>query len=105
MSDANNDPHKNLGTGLRVNPEAGPQVGPEVGLAAHVNRELPGALVDLRSLVGIPSIWADPAHHDDTHRSAEAVAQLAREAGAEEVEIVAATGGSTGAARPTTRPA
>lgn len=42
----------------------------------------------------IPSIWADPAHADDTRRSAEAVAELARAAGAADVTIIAAPGGA-----------
>ncbi|HTK65673.1 MAG TPA: dipeptidase [Pseudonocardia sp.] len=63
-------------------------------LVARVNRALPEALADLRSLVEIPSIWADPARRDDTRRSAEAVAELARGAGAAEVEIIAAEGGA-----------
>ena len=54
---------------------------------------LPGARADLERLVRIPSIWADPAHADDTRRSAEAVAALAREAGGD-VRIVAAEGGA-----------
>jgi hypothetical protein len=37
-----------------------------------------------------PSIWADPARADDTRRSAEAVAALARDAGGRDVRIVAA---------------
>jgi acetylornithine deacetylase/succinyl-diaminopimelate desuccinylase-like protein len=63
-------------------------------LVDQVNRAVPDALADLRSLVEIRSIWADRAHHDDTHRSAAAVAELARGAGAERVEIVAAEGGA-----------
>ena len=62
-------------------------------LAAAVAGVLPGARADLESLVRIPSIWADPAHADDTRRSAEAVAALAREAGGD-VRIVAAAGGA-----------
>ena len=56
--------------------------GPTEGaLRAAVEQQLPGARADLERLVRIPSIWADPAHADDTHRSAEAVAELARGAG------------------------
>jgi acetylornithine deacetylase/succinyl-diaminopimelate desuccinylase-like protein len=59
-----------------------------------VDAVLPEARADLEALVKIPSIWADPAHHDDTRRSAEAVAELARAAGAESVEILTAEGGA-----------
>jgi acetylornithine deacetylase/succinyl-diaminopimelate desuccinylase-like protein len=67
---------------------------PATPLTAAVTDVLPGARADLERLVRIPSIWADPAHADDTRRSAEAVAQLAREAGAAEVRILAAEGGA-----------
>jgi acetylornithine deacetylase/succinyl-diaminopimelate desuccinylase-like protein len=59
-----------------------------------VDQTLPAARADLEALVRIPSIWADPAHRDDTRRSAEAVASLARGAGAESVDVVAAVGGA-----------
>ena len=59
-----------------------------------VDAVLPEARADLGALVKIPSIWADPTHHDDTRRSAEAVAELARAAGAESVDILAAEGGA-----------
>ena len=58
-----------------------------------VEATLAGARTDLEHLVRIPSIWADPAHADDTRRSAEAVAELARGAGAADVSIIAADGG------------
>ena len=51
-------------------------------LVTAVTDVLPGARADLERLVRIPSIWADPAHADDTRRSAEAVAALAQDAGA-----------------------
>ncbi|HLU58368.1 MAG TPA: dipeptidase [Pseudonocardia sp.] len=63
-------------------------------LAASVAAALPGARADLERLVRIPSIWADPAHADDTRRSAEAVAQLARDAGAADVSVISADGGA-----------
>ncbi len=67
---------------------------PPAELADAVSRVLPGARTDLESLVRIPSIWADPAHADDTRRSAEAVAELARAAGPESVRIIQAEGGA-----------
>ncbi len=63
-------------------------------LAAAVEAALPGARADLERLVRIPSIWADPAHAEDTRASAEAVAELARDAGAAQVRIIAAEGGA-----------
>ncbi|MDN5917363.1 MAG: dipeptidase [Pseudonocardia sp.] len=67
---------------------------PPPALADAVSRVLPGARTDLERLVRIPSIWADPAHAEDTRRSAEAVAELARDAGAESVRILTADGGA-----------
>ncbi|ANY06097.1 dipeptidase [Pseudonocardia sp. HH130630-07] len=67
---------------------------PSAALSAAVEDVLPGARSDLEALVRIPSIWADPAHAEDTRRSADAVAALARDAGAATVEIVAADGGA-----------
>jgi acetylornithine deacetylase/succinyl-diaminopimelate desuccinylase-like protein len=63
-------------------------------LAATVAAVLPGARADLERLVRIPSIWADPSRADDTRRSAEAVADLARDAGAADVTIIEADGGA-----------
>ncbi|NMH98493.1 M20/M25/M40 family metallo-hydrolase [Pseudonocardia acidicola] len=67
---------------------------PRENLAAAVTDALPAARADLERLVRIPSIWADPAHAEDTRRSAETVAELARAAGAAAVQIVAAEGGA-----------
>ena len=63
-------------------------------LVTAVTDVLPGARADLERLVRIPSIWADPAHADDTRRSADAVAALARDAGGQDVRIIAADGGA-----------
>jgi acetylornithine deacetylase/succinyl-diaminopimelate desuccinylase-like protein len=54
-------------------------------LPAAVDAVLPAARTDLESLVRIPSIWADPAHAEDTRRSAQAAARLAEQAGAADV--------------------
>jgi acetylornithine deacetylase/succinyl-diaminopimelate desuccinylase-like protein len=62
-------------------------------VAAAVAAALPDARADLERLVRIPSIWADPAHADNTRRCADTVAELAREAGAADVAVVAANGG------------
>ena len=79
---------------------------PPRALADAVSRVLPGARTDLESLVRIPSIWADPAHAEDTRRSADAVAGLARAAGAESVQVLSADGGAPAvvAPRPARRP-
>ncbi|MFP5022467.1 dipeptidase [Pseudonocardia phyllosphaerae] len=63
-------------------------------IADAVTGVLPGARTDLEALVRIPSIWADPDHAEDTRRSADAVAALARDAGAASVEILSADGGA-----------
>ncbi|HEY2192754.1 MAG TPA: dipeptidase [Actinomycetospora sp.] len=63
-------------------------------LRSAVDAVLPDARRDLEALVRIPSIWADPAHAEDTRRSADAVATLAREAGAADVAVIAAAGGA-----------
>lgn len=67
---------------------------PRSALDRAVELALPEARADLENLVRIPSIWADPAHRDDTRRSAAAVAELARAAGAESVDVVAAGDGA-----------
>ncbi|HEY0814770.1 MAG TPA: dipeptidase [Pseudonocardia sp.] len=66
----------------------------DADLRAAVEGVLPGARADLERLVRIPSIWADPAHAEDTRRSAETVAELAAAAGAADVTVVAADGGA-----------
>ena len=53
---------------------------------------LPGARADLERLVAVPSISADPAHETDVRAAADLVAELARDAGARSVEVVAAGG-------------
>ena len=75
-------------------PASRPDAPNEADLRAAVEQQLPGARADLERLVRIPSIWADPAHADDTHRSAEAVAELARGAGAADVAVVTADDGA-----------
>jgi acetylornithine deacetylase/succinyl-diaminopimelate desuccinylase-like protein len=75
-----------------LHPAVSPQTHPEINRA--VDNVLPEARADLEALVRIPSIWADPAHRDDTRRSAAAVAELARASGAAEVDIVSASDGA-----------
>ena len=65
----------------------------ESSLAEQTNRLLPQSIEDLRSLVRIPSVSADPAHDEDVAASAAAVAEMARAAGADDVEVLAADGG------------
>ena len=59
-----------------------------------VERELPGARADLERLVRIPSIGPPPPPADHPRRSAEAVAELARTAGAADAGVVGADGGA-----------
>jgi acetylornithine deacetylase/succinyl-diaminopimelate desuccinylase-like protein len=61
-------------------------------LAARIEQLLPSVLDDLRSLVRIPSVWAQPEHHADVHESAAAVERLLRAAGFAETKIVSAGG-------------
>lgn len=62
-------------------------------LRAAVEAILPSARADLERLVRIPSVSADPARAGDVLASAEAVAELAREAGAATADVVSAAGG------------
>ncbi len=61
-------------------------------LVARVREVLPDVRRDLEALVRIESVWADPARRDDVHRSAQAVADLLRDAGFSDVEIVSEDG-------------
>lgn len=61
-------------------------------LAARVREILPDVRRDLENLVRIQSVWADPARRDEVHRSADAVAELLRDAGFAEVQIVSEGG-------------
>ncbi|TDE12983.1 dipeptidase [Jiangella asiatica] len=65
-------------------------------LAAAVEAVLPSVRADLERLVRIRSISADPARADDVRASAEAVAKLARGAGAAEADVVSVDGGAPG---------
>lgn len=61
-------------------------------LAARLREILPDVRRDLENLVRIQSVWADPARRDEVHRSADAVAELLRDAGFAEVQIVSEGG-------------
>ena len=63
-------------------------------LRAALDRGAVAARADLEALVRIPSISADQAHRDDVARAADHVAQLARAAGAADVDVVRADGGA-----------
>ncbi|HSK56809.1 MAG TPA: dipeptidase [Jiangellales bacterium] len=63
-------------------------------LRAAVDRVLPGVRRDLEALVRIPSVSADPARTDDVRASAEAVADLARDAGATDTRVLSVDGGA-----------
>ena len=61
-------------------------------LVARVREILPDVRRDLEALVRIESVWSDPARRDEVHRSAQAVAELLRDAGFAHVEIVSEGG-------------
>jgi acetylornithine deacetylase/succinyl-diaminopimelate desuccinylase-like protein len=61
-------------------------------LAAAVRRILPSVRADLEHLVRIPSVSADPAAAPDLRASAGQVAELLRQAGLAEVDVVTAGG-------------
>ncbi|MCU1672220.1 MAG: hypothetical protein JWN77_333 [Frankiales bacterium] len=61
-------------------------------LRAAVDRELAGARADLEQLVRIPSLSCDAGHAGDVEAAAGRVAELAREAGAADTQIVRAGG-------------
>lgn len=65
----------------------------ERALAEQVTRLQPHALDELASLVRIPSVSADPAHSADVSASAQAVATMARAAGADMVDTLSVAGG------------
>ncbi|MCW2839085.1 MAG: dipeptidase [Aeromicrobium sp.] len=61
-------------------------------LTSRVHDLMPSVLDDLESLARIPSIWAQPEHHDDVRRSAVEVERLLQEAGFARTKIVEAGG-------------
>ena len=60
---------------------------------AAVERIMPSVRADLEDLVRIPSVSADPARAADVRRSAEAVAELFRGVGIDDVQILEMDGG------------
>ncbi len=65
----------------------------EKALAEQVTRLHPAAMNDLITLVRIPSVSADPGHAADVAACADAVAEMARAAGADTVDVLAVDGG------------
>jgi cysteinylglycine-S-conjugate dipeptidase len=63
-------------------------------LRAAVDRVLPSVVADLEKLVRIRSVSAEPGAADDVRVAAEAVAELARAAGAADVAILSVAGGA-----------
>lgn len=61
-------------------------------VVARVQEVLPSVRSDLEDLVRIESVWADPARRGEVQRSAQAVADLLRGAGFDDVRIVAEGG-------------
>lgn len=60
---------------------------------AAIDRELPGVIADLKRLVAIPSVSADPGRADQVRASAEAVAGLITDLGGQDVQISRANDG------------
>ena len=65
---------------------------PTRGLQDAVRRQMPRARADLEALVRLPTISSDPEHAADVVRAVDALAELARQAGAGGVRVVAAGG-------------
>ena len=63
-------------------------------LRSAIEKIFPAVRSDLENLVRIPSVSADPAARSSVMRSAQAIAELAREAGAGTVDIRSAPGGA-----------
>lgn len=63
-------------------------------LRAAMERVLPGVREDLERLVRIPSVSVDPAAADHVQASAEAVAELLRGCGLQDVQVLAVDGGA-----------
>jgi acetylornithine deacetylase/succinyl-diaminopimelate desuccinylase-like protein len=61
-------------------------------LIQRVREVLPSVRKDLEDLVRIESVWADPERRDEVHRSANAVAELFRAVGFDDVQIVSEGG-------------
>ncbi|OBK85924.1 dipeptidase [Mycobacterium sp. 1165178.9] len=61
-------------------------------LVERVREVLPSVRRDLKDLVRIESVWADPGRRDEVHRSAQAVADLLTQAGFGDVRIVSEGG-------------
>ena len=72
---------------------AAPYARPMTDFHAAVERIMPSVRADLEDLVRIPSVSADPARAADVRRSAEAVADLFRGVGIDDVRILAVDGG------------
>ena len=63
-------------------------------LRAAVRDVLPSVRADLEALVRIPSVSADPSREGDVRRSAEATADLFRDEGFDDVQILSSNGGA-----------
>ena len=67
--------------------------GTDIDLNAAVESELPGVIEDLKRLVAIESVSADPNRFGQVDRTAETVAQMITDVGCDDVQIVTAGGG------------
>jgi cysteinylglycine-S-conjugate dipeptidase len=63
-------------------------------LRAAIGAVLPSVRSDLEALVRIPSVSADPGRAEDVRRSATATADLLRDAGFDDVQILSSDGGA-----------
>ena len=57
-----------------------------------VRQQLPRARADLEAMVRVPTISADPSHASDVRAACDRAAELAREAGAADVQVISAGG-------------
>jgi acetylornithine deacetylase/succinyl-diaminopimelate desuccinylase-like protein len=65
-----------------------------MSLRDQVHAQLPGVLTDLKDLVAIESVSADPSRAAEVERSAERVEQLLVDAGCPDVRLIRASGGA-----------
>ncbi|HZE16439.1 MAG TPA: dipeptidase, partial [Mycobacterium sp.] len=61
-------------------------------LVERVREVLPSVRRDLENLVRLESVWADPGRQDQVHRTAQMVAELLKQAGFDDVQIVSEGG-------------
>jgi acetylornithine deacetylase/succinyl-diaminopimelate desuccinylase-like protein len=65
-----------------------------MSLRDQVHAQIPGVLSDLKSLVAIESVSADPARAAEVDRSARSIARLLEDLGCPDVRVLRANGGA-----------